>query len=284
MNSKNQTETAIEPFKEKLGLGKDTQYPEQFDPTLLQAVPRKLNRDPLGINEKSLPFHGEDIWTCYELSWLTENGMPRVAIAQITVPATTPNLIESKSFKLYLNGFNQFRPSKAQLQTQLETDLSQCAEGPVHVQLFSLEEFTELGIATPQGKCVDNACEEATSFQYDPTLLRLDGEEKCEELLYSNLLKSNCLITNQPDWGTVAIHYRGPKINQASLLQYIVSFRNHNEFHEQCVERIFQDIMALAKPELLTVEARYTRRGGLDINPWRGTSKNSIQMKRTVRQ
>lgn len=283
----NETENAMQSIKGKLSLGQDAQYPETFDSSLLQPVPRSLNRDPLGITKDNLPFGGEDVWTCFELSWLNMNGVPRVAIAEVAVPVTTPNIIESKSFKLYLNGFNQFRATQSDVKQQLQHDLSQCAGKPVEVSLFTLEEYAKKGIELPPGESIDTYAEQivdVSTYEYDKTLLKIADTRVVEETLYSNLLKSNCLITNQPDWGTLCIHYQGAQLDRITLLQYIISFRNHNEFHEQCVERIFQDILEVAQPDMLSVEARYTRRGGLDINPWRSTEHAALRMGRTVRQ
>jgi 7-cyano-7-deazaguanine reductase len=259
-----------------LTLGQSTAYTSEFDATLLQSVPRSLNRDDLNLPEP-LPFFGCDIWTMYELSWLNNNGLPQVAIGEVRLPATSPNLIESKSFKLYLNSFNQTKfDCWDSVQQTLQQDLSQCAGESVSVQLSALHSFTGQGVANFAGECIDHLPVVIDNYDFDPALLKLDASgESVEETLHSHLLKSNCLITNQPDWGSVEIHYRGAKIDHESLLKYLVSFRQHNEFHEQCVERIFTDIMALCQPTELTVYARYTRRGGLDINPYRSTSEET---------
>lgn len=268
-----------------LTLGKAIAYPEHYDASLLQPVPRRLNRQPIGIDDHALPFYGIDTWTAFELSWLNPKGLPQVAIAEIDVPVTSPNLIESKSFKLYLNSFNQHRFADWQQLTNILThDLSQCAGAPVHVRLYSLQEFSSLGVTEPSAECIDHQDIEIDDYDYRPELLSAAASEVVTEHLYSNLLKSNCLITNQPDWGTVMIRYKGPQIDRGSLLRYIVSFRNHNEFHEQCVERIFVDILRKFEPLELTVAARYTRRGGLDINPYRSTSEGIEKFGRTVRQ
>ncbi|RUO32052.1 NADPH-dependent 7-cyano-7-deazaguanine reductase QueF [Aliidiomarina sedimenti] len=275
-----------------LTLGQTTEYPEQYDASLLQPVPRSLNRLPIGIEDNDLPFHGVDEWTGYELSWLTSKGLPQVAIARFVVPVTSPNLIESKSFKLYLNSFNQSRFADwQQVQQTMAVDLSRCAGAPVDVLLYSLEEFAARPIAALAGQSIDQQDIEIEHYQYQPGLLRLVDEHAehsktadVSEVLCSDLLKSNCLITNQPDWGSVSIAYSGPQIDRASLLRYLVSFRGHNEFHEQCVERIFQDLRQHCRCQQLTVTARYTRRGGLDINPLRSTSKTWPESRRGVRQ
>ncbi|MBY8029000.1 NADPH-dependent 7-cyano-7-deazaguanine reductase QueF [Vibrio fluvialis] len=255
-----------------LTLGKKTEYANQYDPSLLQPVPRSLNRNDLNLGNE-LPFLGCDIWTLYELSWLNDKGLPQVAIGEVAIPATSANLIESKSFKLYLNSFNQTRFADwAEVQACLQKDLSACAGEIVQVEVKSLAAYTAQPIVTMQGECIDDQDIEISSYDFDDTLLaEASSDEIVEETLHSHLLKSNCLITNQPDWGSVEIAYRGPKIDREALLRYIVSFREHNEFHEQCVERIFTDISRYCHPEHLTVLARYTRRGGLDINPFRSS-------------
>ncbi|EKO3450329.1 NADPH-dependent 7-cyano-7-deazaguanine reductase QueF [Vibrio fluvialis] len=255
-----------------LTLGKKTEYANQYDPSLLQPVPRSLNRNDLNLGNE-LPFLGCDIWTLYELSWLNDKGLPQVAIGEVAIPATSANLIESKSFKLYLNSFNQTRFADwAEVQACLQKDLSACAGESVQVEVKSLAAYTAQPIVTMQGECIDDQDIEISSYDFDDTLLAgASSDEIVEETLHSHLLKSNCLITNQPDWGSVEIAYRGPKIDREALLRYIVSFREHNEFHEQCVERIFTDISRYCHPEHLTVLARYTRRGGLDINPFRSS-------------
>ncbi|MCC5856271.1 MAG: NADPH-dependent 7-cyano-7-deazaguanine reductase QueF [Idiomarina sp.] len=269
----------------ELGLGKATTYPEQFDASLLQPVPRQINRTPIGVDDNALPFYGIDTWTCYELSWLTPSGLPAVAIAEVDVPVTSPNLIESKSFKLYLNGYNQtvFESWDAVMQ-QLTADLSACAGAPVTIRLFTLREFTGRGVQLPPGESIDQEDIQITEYGYNPKLLVADPNQVVTETLHSDLLKSNCLITNQPDWGSVIIRYTGPKINRGALLRYLVSFRTHNEFHEQCVERIFMDLCKMANCRQLEVQARYTRRGGLDINPWRGNTGEIQLAARTARQ
>ena len=253
-----------------LTLGKATRYADQYDPTLLQGVPRSLNRDDLHLGE-DLPFTGYDIWTLYELSWLNEKGLPQVAIGEVRLPVTSPNLIESKSFKLYLNSFNQTKlDSWQEVANRLQRDLSECAGEHVDVTIQPLQDFTDANIAAFSGACIDDQDIEITDYEFNADyLLDSVSEDIVTEELNSNLLKSNCLITSQPDWGSVKITYQGPQINREKLLRYLISFRNHNEFHEQCVERIFTDIMKYCKPSQLTVYARYTRRGGLDINPYR---------------
>lgn len=269
-----------------LSLGQPTQYPDQYDATLLQAVPRQLNREPLGLNAEQLPFTGVDYWNAYEMSWLNQRGVPQVAIVESQVPIVSPNLIESKSFKLYLNSFNESRwESWQQVQDQLEQDLSYCAGATVQVQLIDLKTASADGFDDLPGLCIDQVDVTITQYHYEPQLLRsVNSGTIVEETLHSHLLKSNCLITNQPDWGSVLIRYRGRQVDHAALLQYIVSFRNHNEFHEQCVERIFVDMKQQLQIEQLTVYARYTRRGGLDINPFRSDFETAPRQQRLVRQ
>ena len=269
-----------------LKLGQKTEYASQYDRTLLQPVPRALNRDGLGITQNQPFTIGADIWTAYEISWLNEKGLPQVAIADIYLDYQSQNLIESKSFKLYLNSFNQskFADFNAVQQT-MQRDLIECAQGDVKVRLNPVAVYDAQKINHLQGDCIDEQDIEITSYEFNANWLKdCVSDEIVEEKLVSHLLKSNCLITNQPDWGTLHIHYVGKKIDQEKLLRYVVSFRQHNEFHEQCVERIFCDLMHYAKPEKLTVYARYTRRGGLDINPFRSNFENLPENLRLARQ
>ncbi|WP_323907792.1 NADPH-dependent 7-cyano-7-deazaguanine reductase QueF [Aeromonas caviae] len=267
-----------------LSLGQQSAYISQYTPSLLQPVPRNLNRDDLGLRGE-LPFQGCDVWTLYELSWLNAKGKPVVAIGEVFVPATSPNLIESKSFKLYLNSFNQTRcDSLEAVQALLVQDLSGCAGAPVSVTLFTLDQAPHQ-IAQLPGECIDSLDIEVDGYEFDETLLQgAAGREIVEETLHSHLLKSNCLVTSQPDWGSVVIHYRGPRLDREKLLRYLISFRQHNEFHEQCIERIFTDLKHFCAPEQLTVHARYTRRGGLDINPFRSDWEPVPANLRLIRQ
>ena len=269
-----------------LKLGQKTEYASQYDRTLLQPVPRALNRDGLGITQNQPFTIGADIWTAYEISWLNEKGLPQVAIADIYLDYQSQNLIESKSFKLYLNSFNQSKFADFNtVQQTMQRDLSECAQGDVKVRLNPVEVYDSQKIDHLQGDCIDEQDIEITSYEFNADWLKdCVSDEIVEEKLVSHLLKSNCLITNQPDWGTLHIHYVGNKIDHEKLLRYVVSFRQHNEFHEQCVERIFCDLMHYAKPEKLTVYARYTRRGGLDINPFRSNFENLPENLRLARQ
>ncbi|RTR39235.1 NADPH-dependent 7-cyano-7-deazaguanine reductase QueF [Shewanella canadensis] len=270
----------------ELTLGKATGYQAEYDASLLQGVPRKLNRDAIGLNE-TLPFHGTDIWTGYELSWLNAKGKPMVAIAEFHLSYDSQNLIESKSFKLYLNTFNQTKfDSIDQLQTTLADDLSRCAEGEVLVRVLEPKQFSTQRVVELPGTCIDDLDIEVNDYSFNPEYLHDSTDDKAvvAETLNSNLLKSNCLITSQPDWGSVMIRYQGPKIDREKLLRYLISFRQHNEFHEQCIERIFVDLKRFCNCAKLTVYARYTRRGGLDINPYRSDFENPPENHRLARQ
>ncbi len=251
-------------------LGKSSAYQSQYAPDLLFPIARQQKRDELGLSG-TLPFFGVDIWNAYELSWLNMRGKPQVAIATITAPADSPNIVESKSFKLYLNSFNQTRLAGPDaLLALLRDDLSDGFGAPVHVTLTSPEAFGTIKMGELDGVLLDRLDVEIDDYSPAPQLLSANQDNgQVEETLMSHLLKSNCLVTGQPDWGTVQIRYVGPQIDQEGLLKYLIGFREHNEFHEQCVERIFMDVLRQCKPTKLAVYARYTRRGGLDINPWR---------------
>lgn len=270
-----------------LSLGKKTEYKSSYDPALLQAVPRSLNRDELQLSEDNLPFYGLDLWNIYELSWLNSKGKPVVATGVVKVPFDSKNLIESKSFKLYLNSFNQSKfASVDAVQKVLMADLSHCADKTVSVELNTdLDNFSDK-LGTFTGQCLDALDIEIDTYQLNANYLQdLCSEEQVTETLYSHLLKSNCLITSQPDWASIEISYSGKKIDAEKLLRYLISFRQHNEFHEQCVERIYCDIMEFGQIDSLCVYARYTRRGGLDINPLRTTERiNMINNIRLLRQ
>ncbi|WMJ70741.1 NADPH-dependent 7-cyano-7-deazaguanine reductase QueF [Stenotrophomonas sp. 24(2023)] len=249
-------------------LGREVSYPSQYDPGLLFPIPRRAAREEIGVDDTALPFVGHDRWHAFELSWLDPRGKPQVAVATVQVPCTSPNLIESKSFKLYLNSLNSARFDDAPaVLGRIAADLSACAGAPVQV-VAGLPPLHE----APLGESIDGLdvaidCYGPPQAQY----LSADAGVEVEETLVSALLKSNCPVTGQPDWATVSVRYQGPKIDRAGLLRYLVSYREHAEFHEQCVERIFSEVSARCQPQWLEVEARYTRRGGLDINPWRAS-------------
>ncbi len=249
-------------------LGREVSYPSQYDPGLLFPIPRVGARSEIGVDDAALPFVGHDRWHAFELSWLDRRGKPQVAVATVQVPCTSPHLIESKSFKLYLNSLNSARFDDAQaLRACVEADLSACAGAVVSVQ-FGLPPLHE----TPVGDCIDGLDVEIDCYgPPQASFLSADTATVVEETLVSALLKSNCPVTGQPDWATVSVRYRGPRIDRAGLLRYLISYREHAEFHEQCVERIFSEVSERCAPQWLEVEARYTRRGGLDINPWRAS-------------
>ncbi|MCJ8320842.1 MAG: NADPH-dependent 7-cyano-7-deazaguanine reductase QueF [Colwellia sp.] len=272
----------------QLTLGKETTYTSKYNADLLQAVPRSLNRDDLELQSNNLPFKGEDVWYGYELSWLNTQGKPIVAVAEFRFPCASPNLVESKSFKLYLNSFNQSKfTSWQQVEEILVKDLSMTSGSPAQVRLFKVDKALPLEIADINANCIDDLDVVIKNYDYDNLLLKglqNSNNEMIEENLVSHLLKSNCLITNQPDWASIFIKYKGAKINHQVLLEYIISFRQHNEFHEQCVERIFIDLSEYGSFEELTIFARYTRRGGLDINPFRSSTLHTAPNLRTLRQ
>jgi 7-cyano-7-deazaguanine reductase len=257
-------------------LGKSTAYASQYSPELLFPIARQLKRDELGITADTLPFVGEDLWNAYELSWLNARGKPVVAVGTLRVPADSPRLIESKSLKLYFNSLNQTAfASPEEVSAIVSRDLSAAAGVPVAVNISPLSQRPQAEIRYPEGTLLDELDIACTDYQPLPSLLSAVDAPEIEETLYSHLLKSNCLVTGQPDWAMVVIRYRGRPIERAGLLRYLVSFRDHNEFHEQCVERIFCDIRLHCAPAALAVHARYTRRGGLDINPFRQSGEFS---------
>jgi 7-cyano-7-deazaguanine reductase len=271
---------------EQSELGKKAEYDPHYNPKKLFSIPRKGKRDEIGVPD-ALPFFGFDLWNHYEVSWLNEKGKPVVALAEISYGCETPYIIESKSMKLYFNSFNNtnFKDEEA-VHAIVKKDIEERVGGAVSVKIVPLSNLSDDKLfAGFNGECLDKLDVECSSYTVEQSLLKSE-EEIVEETLFSNLLKSNCLITNQPDWGSIQISYKGKKIDREGLLRYIVSFRNHNEFHEQCIERIFMDIMKYCQPQELTVYGRYTRRGGLDINPWRSTKNiyQSMQNRRLCRQ
>jgi 7-cyano-7-deazaguanine reductase len=268
---------------EQSKLGQKSAYVDHYDASLLFPIPRAGKRQEIGI-EGEPTFFGADLWTAFELSWLNLRGKPQVAIAHIIVPCNSINIIESKSFKLYLNSFNSTAFSDASavalcIRNDLNAAIWQQAGlvigiSPVHssvgVKILLPELFDREPVHELDGLNLDRMDIDCTQYTPAPQLLSAAFDEApVSEVFTSNLLKSNCLVTGQPDWASIRISYEGQQINQAGLLQYLISFRNHNEFHEQCVERIFMDMWVQCKPIKLSVYARYTRRGGLDINPFR---------------
>lgn len=278
---------------EQSQLGRASAYVDRYDPSLLFPLPRALQREEMGIDTQRLPFFGADLWTAFELSWLNPRGKPQLAIAHFTVPCETPNIIESKSFKLYLNSFNSSTFADAEaVRERLRTDLGEAVwrgserSGSVGVRLLAPAQFDAERVEELSGLDLDRLDVDCTDYEPRPELLRtVPGEPAVNETLTSRLLKSNCRVTGQPDWGSVQISYSGPPIDQEGLLRYIVSFRNHNEFHEPCAERIFTDIWRRCAPTRLSVYCRYTRRGGLDINPFRTSWPQALPPNiRTARQ
>ena len=256
----------------ELPLGKSTVYDAPYDPGLLFPIARAPGREQLGLS-MPLPFQGCDIWNAYELSWLDPSGKPQIAWAEFRISADSPNIVESKSFKLYLNSLNQhcFEDVEA-LTSTLRRDLSACVGAPLEITVHLPEQWASLQCIEPQGMCLDGLSIQIEHYAPAPELLRL-GSDQVTQKVYSRLLRSRCPVTGQPDWATLQIEYTGREIDAAGLLAYIVSFRLHQDFHEHCVERIFNDILRYCMPEQLTVFARYLRRGGLDINPYRSTAR-----------
>lgn len=276
----------MHPAAEHSPLGKTSEYVATYTPTLLFAIARAAKWAELGLTAQTLPYQGVDLWNCYELSWLTPSGKPVVAIAEFSFPADSPNIIESKSFKLYLNSLNQSPfATRDDLAVVLQRDLSAAAGALVTVKLRSLSEVEAQGIARLPGVCIDELDVSIEGYnQPQPELLHCEPQRLISESLHSHLLRSKCPVTGQPDWGTVVVEYSGAALDHGSFLRYLVSFRQHADFHEQCVERIFLDLQRLLKPQALTVYARYLRRGGLDINPYRSMSAVQADNRRLVRQ
>lgn len=263
-------------------LGQDTEYSDQYDPSLLVAIPRAQNRDQLALD--AFDWLGVDLWTAYELSWLNTQGLPQVAVIELQIDARSQSIVESKSLKYYLNSFNQSHFENADaVAKRISEDLTALLQGDVKLQFAG--EALSFQVEAPLGECLDNQECEIHHYVPEPGLLGCSSEELIEESLYSHLLKSNCPVTAQPDWATIWINYRGKSIDRKGLLAYICSYRQHQGFHEHCVEQIFCDLLQQCEPECLTVYARYTRRGGIDINPLRTTLKAcEIPFRRTLRQ
>ncbi|MCB1664572.1 MAG: NADPH-dependent 7-cyano-7-deazaguanine reductase QueF [Pseudomonadales bacterium] len=256
----------------EMPLGRNTSYPKTYNPEVLFPIPRIDNRRRLGVHSEVLPFRGYDLWRAYEVSWLDLRGKPVVMLAEFMVPVHSPYMVESKSFKLYLNSFNQTRfANPDDVRERLVSDLSGVAGAEVLVQLSSLSSVEEFGISLPQGESLDVLEIDIDCYQPDPALLRADAATVVEETLYSDLFKSNCPVTGQPDWGTVVLRYHGPRIDHAGLLRYLISFRDHEGFHEDCTEQIFCDLMARCRPINLGITLHFLRRGGLEIVPVRST-------------
>jgi len=261
-------------------LGKKSAYDANYNADKLFPIPRLEKRLEIGIDPNQLPFYGFDSWNHYEVSWLNPKGKPIVAVAEITYDCASPNIIESKSLKLYFNSFNNTVFNNiSEVEEVIKRDLEARLDVQVSVNVLQLGKKMPIPLDYSfSGESIDDLDVTCDTYTVDARFLQVEST-LVEETLYSDLLKSNCLVTFQPDWGSVQIHYQGPKINREGLLKYLVSFRNHNEFHEQCIERIFVDILRQCKPTVLTVYGRYTRRGGLDINPYRSTHKPDQQLK-----
>ncbi|WP_165854997.1 NADPH-dependent 7-cyano-7-deazaguanine reductase QueF [Marinobacter sp. JSM 1782161] len=265
-------------------LGKSSEYPEHYAPELLFPVPRRDNRQGIGLEDGRWPWFGSDYWQAWEISWIRPNGVPAVAWAVIEVPAASPSIIESKSLKLYLNSLNQETFSDAsQVTERIEQDLSSASGAAVHCRLHSVDEGATVPGRPAEYQLIDDEPIDVDGYEPCPERLQASGPVVTESLC-SHLLKSNCPVTGQPDWGSLLIHYSGPKIDRAGLLAYVVGFRQKQDFHEHCVETVFTELMARCQPQSLTVSAHYTRRGGLDINPWRSTGPGQPECLRLVRQ
>lgn len=264
-------------------LGRDVAYPAAYDPTLLFPIARALNRAALAV---PATWHGADIWNAYEISWLNPRGKPVVALGRFVFPWDSPNLVESKSFKLYLNSFSEEQyDDEHRVMALMAADLSKAAGAPVKVSLQVLKPGDALECRPLEGESLDALDVDIDTYEPAPQLLRcVVSQNIVTETLTSDLLKSNCPVTGQPDWGSIQVRYTGRQIDRAALLKYIVSLRRHTEFHEHCVEHMYCDIQQACQPQALQVYARYTRRGGLDINPWRGSAPGQVSEARGLRQ
>jgi len=275
-------------------LGKTVDYPSAYAPQLLFAIPRAAGRANLGLDSARkggtpnvLPFTGDDFWTAYEISWCNAQGKPLVAVGEFVLPCESSNIVESKSLKLYLNSLNQHRFTSFEDATKtIADDVSRVAGASVGVTLYRIDDYARKGLTVFDGQCLDEQDVDCTVYQPDADLLALSGEgdEQVDETLYSHLMKSNCPVTGQPDWATIVVRYSGRPICHRSLLRYLVSYREHQGFHEHSVERVFLDILKHCQPSSLVVSARYTRRGGLDINPTRSLNAEPVDWTRTGRQ
>jgi len=268
----------------KLALGRETGYPDKYAPEVLDAIPRSLIREALGITAE-LPFAGVDVWNAWELTWLGAGRRPAAATTRIVVPVESPNIIESKSLKLYLNSFAMTEFATADdVAKVIRADLSHCAESPVDVRVAPVSSTEARSVARLAGTSLDDLEVSCDQWEVDASLLRVDGDSIITADLHTHLLRSLCPVTAQPDTGSLQIAYRGPAIDPAGLLRYIVSYRQHSDFHESCIEKMFMDIKERCKPLDLTLHARYQRRGGIDINPFRSTSAQTPRDLRLWRQ
>ncbi len=267
-----------------LPLGKPVTYTGRYNPALLQSIPRAPLRAGYGLQDV-LPFKGVDVWNAYEVSWLNPRGKPELAVARFEIPCASRAIIESKSLKLYLNSFNQTEfASRADVVNTLEDDLALAAGAPVLVLVLPVTHMEQEGIARPPGDCLDSMDIDVRHYVPQPALLHADNNALVRETVHSNLLRTRCPVTGQPDWGTVVIQYSGRPIDHVGLLRYIVSWREHEGFHEETIERIFIDLMAQCRPDNLTVIGRFLRRGGVDVNPYRTTDEAVVPAQRFARQ
>ncbi len=263
-------------------LGKNSEYPSEYDPGQLCPLTRSPSWQAYGHDRA--PWKGLDIWNAWEISWLNRKGLPQVAVGEFHIPADSANIIESKSLKLYLNSLSQSCfGSRDDVNNVISKDLSGCAGCEVRTELFSVDDVSH-PVQAPAGECIDKLDVGIEEYRRNAGLLELHGKAEVEEILMSHLLKTNCPVTGQPDWGSVVVAYRGQQIQREGLLKYIVSFREECDFHEQCTETIFLDIMQRCEPKELTVYTRYLRRGGIDINPWRSNSQTAPANSRLSRQ
>jgi 7-cyano-7-deazaguanine reductase len=273
----------VDKVKNELLLGKHTPLVDEYSPQLLYPIPRRDARERLGL-QQPLPFAGVDLWHAYEMSWLDQTGKPVARVGRFTIGAGSPNMVESKSFKLYLNSLNSTCfASDEEAAATIKRDIGKTVGEDVALELFEPDDQSLAGTGL-SGVCLDDLPVVTETVGPEATILRVQPTEPVEEQLYSHLLRSLCPVTGQPDWATVWVHYRGASIDHGSLLQYIIAYRQHQEFHEQCVERMFIDIWQRCSPELLHIQAFYTRRGGLDINPFRSTDPAARPLPRLNRQ
>ena len=284
-NTKDTSDSLSSNYASSSSLGEHSQYDNEYDPALLHPILRGEYRST--VANFVAPLYGHDLWQCFELSWLNNNGVPQVACADIIVPMESLAIVESKSLKLYLNSFHdrQFADQDG-VKALIKKDLTALLSAGVDVVLRSASIVVSALPQAVEPLLLDDLDVTCHEYQRNPKLLLLndDNRQVDSEQLCSHLLRSHCPVTNQPDWGTLTIRYSGSAINPEALLRYIVSFRQHNGFHEQCVEQIYSDIMTECQPELLTVYAQYTRRGGIDINPWRSNDSEPLVLDRVWRQ
>ena len=264
-------------------LGRQTPVVESYSPDLLYPISRTVGREqiaPVG----TLPFTGTDLWHAYEMSWLDTAGKPVTFVGRFAIPASSPNMVESKSFKLYLNSLNNTRfESTVQVRDMIKHDVAEVVGSDVELQLLAVDDASLAG-AELEGFCLDDLDAGLPAAEPAAEMLEVHGAAHAEEKLYTHLLRSLCPVTGQPDWASVWIHYSGPLLVRESLLRYIIAYRSHQEFHEQCVERMFCHITQRLAPDFLHIQAFYTRRGGLDINPFRSTDPTARPLPRLNRQ